>query len=125
MAVRISLEPKAQPEMGDFVEKHLVKIAFAISAVVSLVLAPLTFFLGSAIGFFVRYQLEPNLVVKKEAPLVSIPHALFTIIGAVANLLKLVPAGTSGGFIFKMISPLSSLFMGSFIYESFRRVSQE
>lgn len=101
-----------------FIDKHFADIAFTISAIVLAILSPLHVFLGAALGFAIHYFTEPDLRLKKNEKVISLPNTLFAIIGAMAALIRFTPAGATGGFVFKAIPFAASLAMGSTAYRA-------
>ncbi len=103
-----------------FLEKHFVKIAFAISTLVLFILAPLHFLVGMALGATIHFYIEPELHLKANERAVTLQNTLLTIVGAFATLIRLTPAGSGGGFIFRSIPFISSLAVGSTAYRAWR-----
>ncbi len=106
--------------VDQFLERHFTKIAFAVSALALLILSPLHLFLGAAVGFAIHFYTEPKLILGSRDPIVTIPNALFSIVGAFASLLSLTSAGATGGYLFKAIPFISSLAVGSTVYRGVR-----
>jgi hypothetical protein len=103
-----------------FLDQHFAKIAFAISTLVLLLFSPLYFFLGSAAGFALHQSIEPNLRVRGENEIITIPHSVFSIVGAVAALIRLLPAGAEGGLIFRAVPLVASFAIGSTVYRALK-----
>lgn len=124
MAANVNLNPPAVPEVPTvevpFLEKHFAKIAFAISSLVLLIFSSLFLFLGSVAGFSLHYSLEPELKIKEDTQVITLSHAVFAIVGAVAALIRIFPAGASGGLVFQSIPLMASMAVGSAAYRGFK-----
>ncbi len=129
MSTAVTTNPPAQPKAAkqakppqSFLDKHFAKVAFAVATFAMLLLAPLHLFLGLAAGMVIQYLVEPNLRLTPSDRVITLPNAVFAIVGATAALLRLTPAGSLGGFIFKAIPFLASLAVGSTAYRAARSV---
>jgi hypothetical protein len=98
-----------------YVEKHFVEIAFLVSTFVMLIFAPAKLFAGALIGYFLHAHIEPQLKTNQK---ITLMNSIFTIIGAMATLVSLTPAGSGSGFIFHALPFVSSLAVGSTLYRS-------
>jgi hypothetical protein len=103
-----------------FIDKHFAKIAFAISTLVLLIFSPLYLFLGSVAGFALHNSLEPDLRVQDENQIVTLSNSVFSIVGAVAALIRLLPAGAEAGLIFRAVPLVASFAIGSTAYRAFK-----
>src|SRR5690554_4133391 len=102
-----AVAPVSQPLIQDsFVDRHFAKLAFAISIVALLIFSPLALILGTIAGFALDTYLDPNL---RPDRIITIPNASFTIVGAVAAILRWTPAGRMGSPIFRSIPYLGAL----------------
>lgn len=97
-----------------FVEKHFVKIAFAVSAFALVTFAPLEFLLGTVAGYAANYVAKPSIHLNDQ--LVTATNTLFAIMGAVGMLVRYTPGGALGGFLFQAIPTLGSLSIGATLY---------
>jgi len=111
-------EPIPRSKEENFCDAHFAKIAFAVSTVALLILAPLNLFLGAAVGAGLHYYFEPQLRLKPDDKIVTLPNTIFAIVGAMAALVGLTPAGAMGGFLFQAIPFLTSLAVGSTGYRA-------
>ena len=105
-------------ETESFLDRNFIKIAFAISTLAMAVLAPMQFFLGTAVGFVLHAMTD--LGINPNEKLINIPATLFTIVGATAALLRLTPAGAAGGFVFRAVPFLGSLAVGITAYRAMK-----
>ncbi len=101
-------------------EEHFAKIAFAVSAVVLLILQPLSFLFGTAAGFLLHYTFEPNPIVHRSEEIITATHATLALIAAISALVRLTPGGEAGGWIFQTVTPLFAIAIGSSAYLGFR-----
>ncbi len=120
-----NINPVRQPEIDPdlevpFLDKHLVKIAFAVSTFALMIFSPLSLFFGAASGFALHYSIAPELTVSGEKEIITLPNTVFSIVGAVGAFVKVSPAGAAGGFVFQVIPLLSSFAIGSTIYRAFK-----
>ncbi len=110
-------EKQAQPSSTD---SHFTKTAFVVSTLALLIFSPLMFILGTIAGFGLHSYLEPNKKMKAGDPIITVPNAVFSIIGAVGAILRWTPAGMLGGFLFQWIPFVSSFAVGDTIYRAVR-----
>lgn len=99
-----------------FIDKHFAKIAFAISTLVLLIFSPLVAIFGTAAGLVINFVIDPELKVHPTHKIITVPHAVFAIVGAIAALLRMTPAGSMGGFVFKAVPFIASFALGSVAY---------
>ena len=109
----------AEPEIP-FIDKHFTKIAFAVSTLVLMIFSPLFLFLGAASGLALHYSVEPDLTVRDQNEIVTLCNSIFAIVGAMAALIRMLPAGAAGGFTFQSIPLVASFAIGSTIYHAFK-----
>lgn len=110
---------EAEPEVP-FIDKHFTKIAFAVSALVLLIFSPLFLFLGATSGLALHYSVEPDLAVGDPNEIITLANSIFAIVGAMAALIRMLPAGAAGGFTFQSIPLIASFAIGSTIYRAFK-----
>lgn len=124
MDVPVNANPEAPPlvrkETEPFFDKHFAKIAFAISALALLTIAPIELFLGALAGLWLHSYTKEN--VDPNGKIITLPNTLFTLVGATAALLRLTPGGAAGGYIFLAIPFLGSLAVGATAYRAFNKV---
>jgi hypothetical protein len=123
MAVNLNLVGQQQIDPDrevPFLDKHLFKIAFAVSTFALMIFSPLSLFLGAASGFALHYSIAPELTLSGENEIITLSNTVFSIVGAVGAFVKISPAGTAGGFLFQMIPLLSSFAIGSTVYRAFK-----
>lgn len=114
--MREALTQKPTEEFS-FVDKHFLKIAFAVATLALVLIAPLDIFLGAAAGFAFHYYTKQP--VDPAEPIITSSHTLFTLVGAIAALIRLMPGGAAGGLIFLAIPSLGSLAVGATLYRAF------
>lgn len=115
----LTVEALTRPEES-FMDKHIAKIAFAVASIALFFLSPLVSFLGSLAGFILHYSAEPNLLIGPEDKIITVTSSVFAIIGALASMIRLTPAGEAGGLIFQAIPFLCSMTIGSAGYAGFK-----
>lgn len=123
MATQVANNPPAKPltkPPESFFDKHFAKIAFAVSTLAMLILSPLYFFLGTAAGLVISYFTEPKLKLQPTEKIITLPNAVFAIVGATAALLRMTPAGAVSGFIFNVIPLAASMAVGSTAYRAIK-----
>lgn len=103
-----------------FVEKHFAKIAFAISSLTLLIFSSFFLLLGSVAGFALHYSLEPELKIREDTQVITVSHAVFAIVGAVAAVIRTLPAGAAGGLVFQSIPLMASMAIGSAAYRGIK-----
>ncbi len=118
-AARVYQQLAQKPQEEPFIDKHFAKIAFAVATLALFLIAPLDLFLGVAAGLALHYYTKQP--VDPDEPIITVPHAVFTIVGAVAALIRLTPGGALGGFIFLAIPSLGSLAVGATLYRALYR----
>jgi hypothetical protein len=106
------------PEPETFVDKHFAKIAFAVATLALIALAPLDFFVGAIAGFAIHYYVKQP--VDPTEKIVTLPHTVLTIVGAVAALIRFTPGGALGGLVFLVIPSIGSLAVGATAYRAFQ-----
>ena len=122
MAQQIILNAREQIVQDDrsFVDKHISEIAFLISTLVQFIFSPLTLMLGMAAGLIYSMQMNPKLELKRDEKVIGVTSAVFGIVGAVASIIKMTPAGAMGGFIFQMVPYISSFMIGTSTYRAIK-----
>lgn len=108
-------ESSLSPSVEGFLEKHFMGVAFAVSALVLFLLSPLSFLIGTVLGFGIHAYLEPKL---KAAASLTVPHTLGALLGAIARILQFTPAGWGGGVVFRWIPFLGCCAIGSALYRA-------
>ena len=112
-----------RPAEEPFIDKHFAKIAFAVAALALVAFAPLEFLLGTIAGFAFHYYTKQP--VDPNEKIVTLPNAVFTIVGAIAALIRLTPGGALGGLIFLVIPSLGSLAVGATAYRLIKAVKPQ
>lgn len=105
------------PQKQSFSEKYFARIALVVSAVALLILAPLDLFLGMAAGFLFDYFSQTPFK-RGEDKVVTVPNTTFAIVGMAAALLRLTPAGATGGLLFHTIPFICSTAIGHTLYRT-------
>jgi len=116
MATAIDIKPSWYEKIENFAEKHVVKIAFAVSVVTLAIFAPLQLLLGSVLGAIIHSYLQLQLVINPHERMITVPVAVVAIIGATAALLGMAPVGECASLAFRVIPLASSLTIGSTAY---------
>lgn len=96
-----------------FVDRNFAEIAFLISSIALLVFAPLKLMIGAFIGYMIHSYREPGL---KTSQVVTLENTLYTIVGGMAAVIRLTPAGATAGFVFNAIPLVASAAVGSTLY---------
>lgn len=116
---RVTLGKGQQTQIEEsFVEKHFMTIAFAVSSFVLFILSPFQFIVGSAIGIALDCMFQPNLQLESNEKVMTVANTSFLIVGAIATLIKLTPAGRMGGYIFQTVPFLATLVIGDTFYRA-------
>ncbi len=103
-----------------FIDKHFTKIAFAVASFVLMIFSPLFLFLGAASGLALQHSIEPELTVRDQEEIITLSNTVFSIVGAFAALIRMLPAGAAGGIVFQSIPLIASFAVGSTIYRGFK-----
>ena len=107
---------EAYHKVEKFVEKHFAAIAFIFSSLLLLGTGPIGFFIGCAAGIAIHRLLSPKLRVQTGERRIPILNATIAVVGAMAALIQMTPAGLLGGLIFRSIPFLATLIVGSTCY---------
>ncbi len=105
-------------EKKDLIDKHFIKVSFAISTLVLYILQPLSLLLGMVGGFLLNKSIQPNLKVKNSGEILTVMNAAAAIVAAIAALVLLTPGGSLGGII-RLVPLLFSMGVGSSIYRGY------
>ncbi|HSX11132.1 MAG TPA: hypothetical protein VLF94_05410 [Chlamydiales bacterium] len=117
-AVEVFRAALAPPAPEPFIDKHFAKIAFAVSALALFLIAAPELVLGAVIGFALHSYMEPT--IGPDEKVVTIANATFTIVGAVAALIRFSPAAAAGGLLFFSIPFFASLAVGATLHRAYK-----
>lgn len=105
-----------------FIEKYLPEIVLTVSSVALLFFSPLALTFGGAATFAAHYYMRPEMKMEAKDKVVTIPNTIFAIVGAVAALVSLTPAGRAGGIIFKASVLFGPYAIGTTAYRYYKSV---
>jgi len=108
--------PEQSQELPDLFEPHFAKIASTVATLVLLVLAPLSVFLGTILGYALQQKIQPKLKLAEEDKILTTFNSSVLIVGAFASVIQLTPAGALGGFLFRRLPLISSFSLGDTMY---------
>ena len=111
------------PSEPSFADRHTSKIAFTISTLVQFILSPLSLILGASAGFAYSYYTEPNLTLGPDDKVITVPTAVFAVVGAFAAFIQIMPVGPMGGGIFKIVPFASSFTIGTTVHRALKNIS--
>lgn len=107
-------------KVSDFVSKHFAMIAFIASSIVMLCCAPISLGAGLALGAIIQQQIELRYKISlPETKTGGVMQATIAIVGAVASVVRLTPAGAAGGIVFQAIPLVCSMVIGASINQRY------
>jgi hypothetical protein len=103
--------------VGKFVEDNFTNLSFAVSSIFTALYAAPSFFTGAAVGAALHHYLQPNLKVDAtQEKVVTVFHATFAIVAAVATFVTMMGSAT---LISSTIPFLFSMGAGSAGYRAY------